>query len=158
MKGTATPYQKAIQLLARRAHSRTELKAKLGRKTQLSSEADLEKVLDRLEREGYLDDYQFALQRGTSLRTRRNWGNLRISRDLKRHGINATMISRILEEVQLEKSESESLEEIVQAWIQRSGRPAGRSQLKKLYDHCLRLGFDPSAVRGALEPLFQHLT
>lgn len=51
-------YEAAIQLLARRAHSRAELRRKLGRRGYAEGEVD--EVLGRLTGTGYLDDRAFA--------------------------------------------------------------------------------------------------
>ncbi|MDA2937469.1 recombination regulator RecX [Acidobacteria bacterium AH-259-A15] len=146
--------QRALRLLARRDHSRLELRQKLLRSGP--SEV-VEEVLDELEKKRLLNDESFAVQRALHCRQQRLWGNWRIAQDLKRLGIGAKMIERVLQQVSDEKEEAESLQEAIRLWIEKSGTPKLVSQLKKLYDHCLRLGYAPAQVRGELQFHFDRL-
>ena len=147
-------YTRALGLLARRNHTRFELRRKLlTRGTPQSAE----EVLDRLEEEGLIDDQACALQRALDRRQRGLWGDRRITQDLKRLGIDARIIPGVLEQVNNEKQEADSLREAVQLWVGRTGTPEVAPKLKKLYDHCVRLGYAPAQVRGQLEPYFQQV-
>jgi len=86
--------RKAVDLLARREHSRLELRDKL---RQRGFEAGaIERVLDRLVERGWLDDERFAeaYVRG---RCERGEGPLRIAQGLRRRGIAEGVIARWLE-------------------------------------------------------------
>lgn len=147
-------YTRALRLLARRNHTRFELRRKLlARGTAQAAE----EVLVRLEEEGLIDDQACALQRALERRQRGLWGDRRITQDLKRLGIDARMIPGVLEQVNNEKKEADSLREAVQLWVGKAGTPEVAPQLKKLYDHCVRLGYAPAHVRGQLEPYFQQV-
>ncbi len=151
---TSRLYTRALGLLARRNHTRFELRRKLlTRGTPQSAE----EVLDRLEEEGLIDDQACALQRALDRRQRGLWGDRRITQDLKRLGIDARIIPGVLEQVNNEKLEADSLREAVQLWVGRTGTPEVAPKLKKLYDHCVRLGYAPAQVRGQLEPYFQQV-
>ncbi len=151
---TSHLYTRALRLLARRNHTRFELRRKLlARGTPQAAE----EVLDRLEEQGLINDQACALQRALDRRQRGLWGDRRIIQDLKRLGIDARMIPGVLEKVNNEKNEADSLRETVQLWVGKAGTPEGASQLKKLYDHCVRLGYAPTQVRGQLEPYFQQV-
>ena len=147
-------YTRALGLLARRNHTRFELRRKL--LTRGTSQA-AEEVLDRLEEQGLINDQACALQRAMDRRQRGLWGDRRITQDLKRLGIDARMIPDVLEQVNNEKEEADSLREAVQSWVGKAGTPGVAPQLKKLYDHCVRLGYAPEQVRGQLEPYFQQV-
>ena len=67
------------------------------------------------------------------------------------------MIPGVLEQVNNEKEEADSLREAVQLWVGKAGTPGVAPQLKKLYDHCVRLGYAPEQVRGQLEHYFQQV-
>ena len=147
-------YTRALSLLARRNHTRFELRRKLlARGTSQAAE----EVLDRLEEQGLINDQACALQRALDRRQRGLWGDRRITQDLKRLGIDARMIPGVLEQVNNEKEEADSLREAVQLWVGKTGTPGVAPQLKKLYDHCVRLGYAPEQVRGQLEHYFQQV-
>ncbi len=151
---TSALYTRALRLLARRNHTRYQLRRKL--LAHGTSQA-AEEVLDRLEKVGLINDQACALQRALDRRQRGLWGDQRITQDLKRLGIDARMIPSVLVKVNNEKKEADSLREAVQLWVGKAGTPEVASQLKKLYDHCVRLGYAPAHVRGQLEPYFQQV-
>ncbi len=151
---TSHLYARALRLLARRAHTRFELRRKLLIRSPVQS---AEEVLDRLEKEGLINDQACALQRALDRRQRGLWGDRRIAQDLKRLGIDVRMIPGVLEQVNNEKKEADSLREAVQLWLGKAGTPEVAPELKKLYDHCVRLGYAPAQVRGQLEPYFQQV-
>ncbi len=147
-------YQRSLRLLGRRNHSRLEL----GRKLERTHPSDLvEEILDRLEEKGFLNDRTFALERARLGRKRRLWGDLRVSQDLKKLGIDARMIEQVLEQVNQETGEVESLQEAIDRWVNKSGEPDTLPPLKKLHDRCIRLGYAPHMVREQLGPYFDHL-
>lgn len=147
-------YKRALRLLARRDHSRSELRRKLLRNR--SSEG-IDEVLDRLGEQGFLDDEAFAFERALFRRQHRLWGDIRLSQDLKRLGIDARMIRRVLEQVNGKKAETETLQEAIERWVGKSGKPETPTLLKKLYDHCVRLGYVSHMVRQQLEPYFEQI-
>ncbi len=111
---TSTLYTRALRLLARRNHTRYQLRRKLlARGTSQAAE----EVLDRLEKVGLINDQACALQRALDRRQRGLWGDQRITQDLKRLGIDARMIPGVLEKVNNEKKEADSLREAVQLWV-----------------------------------------
>jgi SOS response regulatory protein OraA/RecX len=140
--------------LGRKNHSRLELRRKLVRSSP--SEA-VEKILDLLEEKGFLDDQIFALERALLGRERRLWGDLRVTQDLKRFGIDAKMIDQVLGQVNQRKGEAESLQEAIELWVNKSGKPRTPRPLKKLYDRCLRLGYPPQLVRQQLTAYFDQI-
>ena len=143
-----------MRLLARRDHTRFALRGKLLGKSPSQA---VEEVLNRLEEEGLLNDQAVALRRALNRRQRGLWGDRRLVQDLKRLGIDARMIPGILEQVNRAKKESQSLQEAIQIWVGRSGRPQTAPQLKKLFDHCVRLGYVPALAREQLAPYFQKI-
>ena len=147
-------YTRALRLLSRRNHTRFELRRKLHTR---GTPQGAEEVLDRLENQGLIDDRACALQRALDRRQRGLWGDRRITQDLKRLGIDARMIPGVLDQVNDEKKEADSLREAVQQWVGKTGTPEVAPQLKKLYDHCVRLGYAPEQVRGQLETYFQQV-
>lgn len=149
-----TLYQRALGFLSRRDHSRQELRRKLLRHcTSLQAE----EVLSRLESEGLLNDESFGFQRALHLRQRRLWGDRRITQDLRRLGIDARMIPHLLGRVGEEIGESETIRKAVDSWVERSEPPTSAGALKRLYSHCLRLGYPPSLIREHLGAYFDDV-
>jgi regulatory protein len=91
-----------LRLLARRAHSRVELRRKLGRRGY--AEADVEAAVARLAAEGYLDDSAFA--EGHVRRRSRSLGPLALSAELANRGVDRRVaegaLSRFSPDAQLE--------------------------------------------------------
>jgi regulatory protein len=84
-RGDASLLARALRLLARREHSRVELAAKLRRGLGETESGELERVLDRLQRDNLLSDDRFA---GTLARARASrFGDARIRHELKRAGV-----------------------------------------------------------------------
>ncbi len=148
----STVYNRALGLLSRRNHSRYELRRKLLRK---GTSDVLDQVLDHLESQGYLDDQGFAYERALRQRQSKYWGSRKISNDLRSLGISERIILEVLEQVENECAEARSLKEAVQFWVERFGPLQTVSQLKRLYDHCARLGHGPQIVREELRPFFK---
>ena len=80
----ATLRTKALDLLARREHSRLELRQKLVQRGFATS--DIEPVLDALAAEGLLDERRYAELYACS-RADKGYGPLRIARELRERGI-----------------------------------------------------------------------
>jgi regulatory protein len=147
-------YLKAVQLLARRAHSREELRRKLANRFL---QGDIEKALTKLENQKFLDDKEFAKERSESLRNHKNWGNLRIRHDLQRLGVGAKIIESTLARLQEKSPEEKGLERAISSWKRIYGNPRTASKLKKLYNHCLRLGYPSQLIRQKLDTFFRNL-
>ena len=81
-----TLLQRAVGQLARREHSRAELRRKLQRYLTVDSDAqDVERVLDQLAAQGMLSDARFMQSR---LRVRApRYGVARIKQELQQHGL-----------------------------------------------------------------------
>jgi regulatory protein len=80
---------RAVGLLARREHSRLELRRKLQRHLEEGDDVgEIERVLDKLQEQKLLSDARFAaaLVRQRSPR----YGDLRLTRDLRDRGVAAT--------------------------------------------------------------------
>jgi regulatory protein len=74
-------WEYALRALAGRAHSISDLREKLRRRAERS--ADVEAVLSRLKRYGYLDDRQFAANYAASRLQGQGFGKSRVLRDLR---------------------------------------------------------------------------
>jgi regulatory protein len=116
--------ERALRLLARREHSRTELARKLS--LHVEEPAEVERVLDELERRGWLSEHRVVEQRVHTLRTR--YGARRIERDLRQKGISEDAVSAALADVK-----GGELEAARAVWRRKFGgrqprRPADRAR------------------------------
>jgi regulatory protein len=91
---------RALRLLARREHSRTELGRKLAARAE-SPEA-LQALLDALEQKNQLSNERFAAERARVLS--RKFGAARIRQDLKAKGIDPELVGRVSAEGELERA------------------------------------------------------
>ena len=105
---------RALRLLARREHSRAELRRKLG--PHAEEGADLEALLDDFTKRGWLSEERFVEQ--TVRAKARKFGPLKIAHHLREKGIDETGIEQGL--AQAKADEAEALESV---WRLRFGRP-----------------------------------
>jgi regulatory protein len=106
---------RAIGLLARRDHSRAELAAKLRRRVADAGDpAEIERVLDVLERDKLLSDERYA---GTLTRARAaRFGDARLRFDLKSSGVGPDIAERAMGAL-----EGSELERARLVWARRFG-------------------------------------
>jgi regulatory protein len=90
----------AIYSLAMREHSRKELFDKLKRK-DFSEGVDLDGLLDELEENNYLNEARFV-ESFIRSRTSRGQGIVKISNDLRKRGINTTLINNAMQEANID--------------------------------------------------------
>ena len=147
-------YDYAVRLLSRRSYGSEELRRKLQRR---AGKEEVDKALARLEQIGYLNDKEYAYQRAKFRREVRRWGNHRIAQDLTRLGLSARIVKLTLGKLEEECPEAQSFQQVTQAWMKSSGAPISISQLKKLYDHCIRLGYSSEHVRSGLQEYFDKI-
>ena len=84
-------YNKALDLLSRREHSRKELYLKLSKRFE--SKEDINLTLDKLEGNNLLSDSRFT-EEYVQARRRRGFGPIKISMELEKRGINDSLISK----------------------------------------------------------------
>ena len=83
-------YNKALDLLSRREHSRKELYLKLTKRFE--SKEDINLNLDRLEEKNLLSDSRFA-EEYVQARRKKGFGPIKISAELEKRGVNESLIS-----------------------------------------------------------------
>jgi regulatory protein len=137
----------ALAFLGRRAHPRRELSRKLLRAGHEA--AEVEATLDALARAGLLDEAATAaeLARAEAARGR---GSRRVAASLRSRGVGDADAAHALAGV---GGEGEAAR--LRAALEKKQRslPAGLtpvSRSRKLFDHLVRRGFGPGAVREAL--------
>lgn len=135
-------YSKALGLLARREHSRLELRRKLrqgGYETD-----DAAQAIDRLGEQSYQDDQRFA---ESLIRTRaaQGYGPMRLRAELKSHGLADARIRQLLEEADIDWAATASAQ-----LRRRFGAPgaADPAEKQRRAQFLLRRGFPAATVRG----------
>jgi regulatory protein len=129
---------RALRYLARREHSRLELERKLAPHTD--DAAELETVLDEMERRGWLSAQRVVEQ--TLHNRRARYGSRRIVRELEDKGIAEALIADAAR--QLRAGEVDAAREV---WRRKFGTlPGDARERARQMRFLLGRGFDPEAV------------
>lgn len=140
-------YQKAVELLARRAHFRRELAAKLAARSY--PEEEIEQALARLADQGYLDERETARQWLDARLARGPEGRLRLIAELSRRGADPEVIDQVVAE-RVPDDDREAARQAAERW---QARRSGPPRPEALARHLERKGFAPGTIRGLLEGL-----
>ena len=133
---------RAMQLLARREHSRAELARKLARHAETSEE--IEVVLDELARRGMLSDARFAEMRAHILS--RKYGASRIGQDLRARGVSDELAAKAVGAARVS-----DLARARATWAKRFGTPAANALEKAKQMRFLQgRGFSFDTIRAVV--------
>ncbi len=148
------PEHDAVILLSRRALTRRELLARLARRGHPPEEA--ERAVQTLAERGLIDDLAVAKQHVASRGARRRLGPSRLRLELERRGVAADVARRAIEEAVDDGvlDPARDLGKEVRRRVVALGPRPDRRALARVYNALLRAGFEPEAVRAALEPHF----
>lgn len=137
---------RAVRYLARREHSRTELRQKLrAYLSESETEDDLDELLDELQRKGYLSDERFARSR-VRVRSSR-YGNARIAYELKSSGVSSELIDQALDEVG-----GSEIDRARNLWTRRFGKqPEDFKERGKQMRYLLARGFSMDVARRVVQ-------
>ncbi|MEP7185646.1 MAG: regulatory protein RecX [Rhodanobacter sp.] len=141
-KPKRSAYDKALGLLARREHSRKELKLKLRQGGYEGEETGA--AIDRLGEQQYQDDDRFAEVLVRS-RVGQGYGPMRLRVELKSHGVSDARIRELIEEVEV------NWEDLAATQLRRRYGSAGiadRAERVKRSQFLLRRGFAAATVRA----------
>lgn len=139
-------FNKAIELISRREHSRKEIITKL---TQRSYGDVAEEVADELERRGYLDDERFAVMYSKELKQRKNMGKRRISQELYNKGISREIIGNILDD--MEENPIEDITDLInRKYYRYLSDEKGRT---RTVNALVRLGYSYTDIKNAIKEI-----
>jgi len=114
----------------------------------------LEEVMSRLIQEGYLSDERFARNFARGKYRMKQWGKLRIERELKTRQISAYCIKKAMEEIDEEQDYEETLMKVARKYAEaRKGKYDGRLLRQKTYSHVYNKGFESNLILKALDRL-----
>jgi len=140
---------RALRLLARREHSRAELRRKLSPHVQEGT--DLEALLDDFTSRGWLSEARYVEQ--TVRAKARKYGPLKIAHHLREKGIDEAGIESALVQAKAEESEA-----LASAWRTRFGRsPQDEGERAKQVRFLQQRGFPLEAVLRFLKSESQPL-
>lgn len=135
-------YGKALDLLARRAHFRAELAAKLTARGYEDDE--IGSALDRLAAEGYLNDTATAGDFAEMRRSRAPEGRRKLAAELARRGAGSAAIESVIS-TRTDEEEIEAARAAANRFLR-----GGRKDAAALARHLDRKGFSAGIVRSVL--------
>jgi regulatory protein len=157
---SASPYQTALRLLARRAYSIAELRRTLLRR--FKDESVVKQTLARLMEAGLADDSKFALDYASFLVRHYGYGRVRVLRELQRKGVAASKIDAAIESVFSAQPEADLLAKALERKIRTLKLPLTQRKFYALAQSLMRLGFRPDDImkamraRAELRPVWDH--
>ena len=142
MKKEPTLRERALKLLARREHSRTELARKL--KAHVVPEDDLEALLDDLAGRKQLSDERYAESRAHALS--RKFGAARIAQELRAKGLDKGLAQRAVE-----TARSTEVERARAVWLGKfRSPPDSREERARQMRFLQSRGFSFDAIRAVV--------
>ena len=133
-----------LNLLSRRAHSRAEIRRKLGRRGY--GEEEVESAVLRLTELGYLNDRAFA--EGHVRRRSSGLGRMALSAELAARGIDRDVADAALGGLDADRQLA-SATRLAERLVGRKAFPGYREMLNSIGPKLLRRGFSPGVVRSA---------
>lgn len=144
-------YAAATRILMRRAHSVYEMKQALAHRTD--DDNLIRSVMDRLKREGLLDDARYAKQFARQRTEIRRQGKFRIARDLRARGVPDQHIEAALAESAQEHDEAALVRQRIERKLRSFRGELSEQKLASLYRSLLRAGFSADIVRREVKSI-----
>jgi regulatory protein len=144
-------YTAATRILTRRAHSVHEMKQALSHRTD--DEQLIKQVIDRLKREGLIDDARYAKQFARQRTEVRRQGRFRIARDLRARGVPDQHIEAALHESAKEHDEAALVRQRIERKMRSFRGEINDKKLASLYRSLLRAGFSADIVRREVKSI-----
>jgi len=145
-KECAEAKQKVLRLFNRRVYSEQEIRAKLEKKGY--EETTIEKVVEELKKTLLINDYSFA-KAFVSDRLRLNpKGSFQISYELKKKGVNQTIIDRVFSEENVVEGDFDRALEIARRRLEiLKSITDKKTKKRRLYNYLLRRGFSYEVIK-----------
>jgi regulatory protein len=151
-KECAEAKQKVLRLFNRRVYSEQEIRAKLEKKGY--EETTIEKVVEELKETSLISDYSFA-KAFISDRLRLNpKGNFQISYELKKKGVNQTIIDRVFSEENVIEGDYNRALELARKRLETlKSVKDKKTRKRRLYNYLLRRGFSYEVIKKVFDEL-----
>ena len=144
-------YDAAIKILMRRAHSVSEMKKALIRRT--ADEDLIKKVLSRLKENGLIDDARYAKQFARQHTDIRHQGKYRVARELRARGVPDRHIESAVAEASANSDESATVRQRIERKLKFFRGEVDDKKIASLYRSLLRAGFSSDTIRRELHRL-----
>jgi regulatory protein len=144
-------YDVAVRALMRRAHSSSEMKKKLERRSD--NKLLVEVVMTRLKENGQLDDARYAKQFARQRTEARKLGKFRVSRDLRARGVADRHITAALEEAAKETDQGAVVRLRIQRKLRSYRGEIDQKKMASIYRSLLQAGFPSDIIRRELKSL-----
>jgi regulatory protein len=142
-------YDAAIKILMRRAHSVSEMKKALIRRT--GDEDLIKKVIARLKENGLIDDARYAKQFARQRTEIRHQGKYRVARELRARGIVDQHIETAVAEASANSDEAAMVRERIDRKLKFLRGEVDERKIASLYRTLLRAGFSSDTIRRELK-------
>ena len=147
-------YDAAVKILMRRAHSVSEMKKALIRRT--ADEALIQKVIARLKQNGLIDDARYAKQFARQRTEIRHQGKYRVARELRARGVSDQHIETAVEEASANSDEAAMVRQRIDRKLKlfrgpQSNKLIDEKKIASLYRTLLRAGFSSQTIRRELK-------
>ncbi len=143
---------RAVKLLAAKPRSVLELRERLLEKIWTNPEI-VNRVIEKLEAYGYLDDEKYAADLALSKLRQRPQGKRRLQQTMSQKKLDREIVKSALESAFEKMPESELIDRSIEKRLRVKGFPETREEAKKFYDHLLRQGFDYDLIREKMSKL-----
>jgi regulatory protein len=144
-------YDAAIKILMRRAHSVSEMKKALIRRT--ADEGLIKRVIARLKQNGLIDDARYAKQFARQRTAFRKQGKFRVARELRARGVPDQHIEAALEEAAKDTDPSSVIRQRIERKLKLFRGEVDDRKIASLYRSLLRLGFPADLIRSELRSM-----
>lgn len=144
-------YDAAIKILMRRAHSVSEMKKALIRRT--ADEDLIKKVISRLKQNGLIDDARYAKQFARRRTQLRKQGKFRVARELRARGVPDQHIEAALEEAAKDTDEAAVIRQRIERKLKLFRGEVDDRKIASLYRSLLRAGFPADLIRRELRSM-----
>lgn len=112
----------------------------------------LEEIMAELIQENFLDEERFARSYAGGKFRIKQWGRLRIIRELKLRGLNDRIIRSAMGEID-EEEYGNTLRKLLQKKMSNTAVPTLNTQLLKAKQYALRRGYEPDLVNKLLQEI-----
>jgi regulatory protein len=144
-----TLYDAAVKILMRRAHSVSEMKRALIRRT--ADEDLIQKVLTRLKQNGLIDDARYAKQFARHRTEIRHQGKYRVARELRARGVPDQHIEAAVDEAAATSDEAAMVRQRIDRKLKFLRGEIDDKKIASLYRTLLRAGFSSDTIRRELK-------
>lgn len=142
-------YDVAVRALMRRAHSVSDMKKKLERRSD--NKLLVQVVMARLKENGQIDDARYAKQFARQRTEGRKQGKFRVARDLRARGVPDRHITAALEEAAKETDEGAMVRQRIERKLRSYRGEIDEKKMASIYRSLLQAGFPADIIRRELK-------